>query len=187
MKTISTVLTEQELTADVLVRVAQCPVDHPYPEEWELHGRPVHCCDGWVWQLGEFDYDMPNPYEVGDVLYHKERWTWVPWTTDTIMVACGSDGEHRELTPPDNWHNLYLKENLWCSAHSMPYWASRHRRTVTSVELVRLQEMTQAMLDGTIYAKTSAWFDERWDAANPEHPWASNPWVWLVAVERQGD
>ena len=26
-------------------------------------------------------------------------------------------------------------------------------------------------------------FQEYWDAANPKHPWASSPWVWVVEFE----
>ena len=79
----------------------------------------------------------------------------------------------------------------------MPRWASRITLEVTGVRVERLNEISDSDVqaegaiadrgDGeTWYAgKCQEIFAQLWDSINGKsHPWASNPWVWVVEFRR---
>lgn len=87
------------------------------------------------------------------------------------------------------------------AAH-MPQWASRLTVSVTSVQVKRVGEVTEEEAIAMGYGSyspayvsggeicgpdgemPSVEFEREWDKANPNHPYASSPWAWLVTLER---
>jgi len=80
----------------------------------------------------------------------------------------------------------------------MPRWASRIALEITNVRVERLQDISEedAQAEGvpksiTQYGLTIDYenyrepFIELWDKINgKKHPWASNPWVWVVEFRK---
>lgn len=99
---------------------------------------------------------------------------------------------------------LSLRQMATLSAATMPRWASRLHATVEAVRVQRVQEITHeeaiaAGCQGCNWVASSPYisgphtddgelpteefereFRERWER---EHPWASNPWVWLYEIK----
>lgn len=76
---------------------------------------------------------------------------------------------------------------VWIERKQLGEACKTHRLPVTSVELVRLHDVSMAdsypdeEFGG---ARTYAEFITAWNLSNPDHPWASNPMVWKVGVEK---
>ena len=83
---------------------------------------------------------------------------------------------------PDNLKPYYRK----CSAIFMSKWASRITLKISDVRVERLQEISEkdAISEGILAVAS---FADIWNSINgKKHPWASNPWVWVIDFERVG-
>jgi hypothetical protein len=114
-------------------------------------------------------------YLPGETVYVKEPW-----------------GIHPTIPGP-----IYYKDigssviDKWKSPLFMPQWAARTFLKIESVRAERLNEITgdDAIAEGVALENPDklagkAWSDMRimqysvlWDSINPDHPWASNPWI----------
>lgn len=72
----------------------------------------------------------------------------------------------------------------------MPRWASRITLEITDIRVERLQEITledcwdEGVSDEPAYERPAA-YSRLWDTLNgKKHPWASNPWVWVIEFKR---
>lgn len=91
----------------------------------------------------------------------------------------------------------------WRSPIHMPRWASRITLEITGVRVERLQNISEAdakaegieypsrfAINGVCYPATQSksyinTFSELWDKINgKKHPWASNPFVWVIEFKR---
>ena len=116
--------------------------------------------------------------QPGDVLVHQEE--WFDNCTSIEDQVIGAPRVYYRAADPE-YDQFEGETPVWQPAETMPSWASRYRIPVTSVELVRLQgipwhEMHRA---GFPHSPLKA---KDWDEANPDTPWASNPFVWKVGV-----
>ena len=155
-----------------LVRAAELP-----NADWRVTTRE----DGF-WQVdapthgkGVFPCPLGQP---GDVLFHQEE--WFDNCTSIEDQVIGAPRVYYRAADPE-YDQFEGETPVWQPAETMPSWASRYRIPVTSVELVRLQgipwhEMHRA---GFPHSPLKA---KDWDEANPDTPWASNPFVWKVGV-----
>ena len=147
--------------------------------------------DGAVWYVGDCigpGTEIRCPYGVpGDALWVKEAHR---------LLDCGC----RE-TCRVPWHVWYdADESGYAGAANcrlrpsihMPRWACRLTLAVKAVRVERLQEITEAdaIAEGVQSAGAPASltnvgaFAKLWDSINgTRHPWASNPWVWVVEFE----
>jgi uncharacterized protein YqfB (UPF0267 family) len=89
----------------------------------------------------------------------------------------------------------------WRPSTHMPRWASRITLEITNVSVERLNEISEVdakaegirLIEGEpMYAdepierySAVAQFKHLWDKINgKKHPWASNPWVWVVEFKK---
>lgn len=78
----------------------------------------------------------------------------------------------------------------WRPSIFMPRWASRITLEITGVRVERLNNISEndawsegVTVEGFEYASQA--FRDLWDKINgKKHPWASNPWVWVVEFRR---
>jgi hypothetical protein len=129
---------------------------------------------GTHWQDG--DELLTCPFgAVGDRLWVRETWTPFIFEDESgsplvvfYRAACP------DLTNPGPWK----------SSRFMPRWASRIDLAITDVRAERLQSMKlrHALAEGV---ESVDEFREGWEAIYGKrgHPWASNPWVWVVAFD----
>ena len=92
---------------------------------------------------------------------------------------------------PDNLKPYYRK----CSSIFMSKWASRITLKISDVRVERLRDITLNDVNAEGVGSTTfidSWngrhhFALLWDSINKKkHPWASNPWVWVIEFERVG-
>jgi uncharacterized protein YhfF len=118
-----------------------------------------------------------NPrYQPDEIVYVKE--TWFDW----------GDGDNRILYKASmSDYDLHMIKECghtikWKSPLMMPEWASRCKLRILHVRVERLQEITN---DDVHKEGFAPWgdkylrFADLWDSINKEHPWSSNPWVWV--------
>jgi hypothetical protein len=144
--------------------------------------------------------DVICPFGIeGDVLIGKEAWFEV-YSHDTARPldppkACYRSTETDEVIKlGEDGCTAVNRDGTfaspWRPAQHMPPWAVRIRLRVVSVACKRVQEATDEV--AAAQAPGKAWgggcyhrsWAGLWDADNPRHPWASNPWAWLARVER---
>lgn len=122
------------------------------------------------------------PYgQVGDRLWVRE--TWYVENNDDYYPYYKASEEHPEIFPK------------WRPSIFMPRWASRITLEITGVRVEKLQEITEedAMKEGVNWQDTAGLarftakklFMTLWDSINgKKYPWASNPWVWVIAFKK---
>jgi hypothetical protein len=137
------------------------------------------------WKNGERLSTILCPYGYADCeLWVRE--THYVWTAGNV------DGSGRRIayraTDPDS-------PCTWTPSIHMPRWASRLTLRITDVRVERLQEISADDADAEGWpgpdegntirnAYPIAWYSHLWDQINGRRqPWASNPWVWVLAFE----
>jgi hypothetical protein len=161
-------------------------------------GNPFHSASGaWVAMnaaKGEIT-EMRCPYgEPGDSLWVRETWADVPLAEedggqgDKMHTVYRADGESAFDRMPAEWDFM----GKWKPSIHMPRAASRITLKVTDIRLEGLNDISpeDAAAEGwpgpdeanTIRSSYPiAWYSHLWDKINgKQHPWESNPWVWVV-------
>lgn len=141
------------------------------------------------------------PYGVpGDRLWVRETWMDLcgtgiePFTAARTHYAYGAD------TLPGSYGDECRKQYglKWRPSIHMPRLASRITLEVTDVRVERLQEISEAdaMAEGAkpyllpVHPARESLrhvdgYAELWDSLNAKtHPWASNPYVWVLTFRR---
>lgn len=159
--------------------------------------------DSGEWKWIKCPYGKP-----GDRLWVREN-GWEPPETTPYMIQMGADTWPNYMYDADGGDDgEWCKENGWKRRPSihMPRWASRLTLEVTEVRVERVQEISEedANAEGIVckwiqrgpagdlsqrcdrYGNTATkLFEQLWDSINgTKHPWASNPWVWVVSFKR---
>lgn len=144
----------------------------------------------------------PCPYGVvGDTLWVRET-----WASAAANGVCNEVDDYviYKTTEPE-WGEE-LEGFVWRPSIHMPRWASRLTLRITGVRVEPLQDISEAdaRAEGAMYhdggeIHHSGWrhdyhnvfatakdsFCYQWSLINGDRaPWASNPWVWVVAFER---
>lgn len=149
-------------------------------------------------QYGPFAFDDPRvarycPYgQPGDRLYVKEALVWFMRTDGTCGMKYKADGQVVPASEAWPWQKSVL-HGMW-----MPRWAARLFLEITDIRVERLQDISEedAQREGWDWSNhdltkkydpitmdtARRWFAELWDYLNGDkHPWASNPWVWVIS------
>lgn len=134
--------------------------------------------------------DIHCPYgQPGDRLWVRETFR-VEGCGDPACTNCDLNGCEHAVYRADCDHECnHDKSTKWKPSIFMPRWASRITLEVKAVRVERLQEITEkdALAEGAHpggFASRRAvpFFQQLWDTINgKKHPWASNPWVWVVS------
>ena len=155
---------------------------------------------------------LPAPYQVGDILYVRETWCFVPcWQCGQDMK--GGTCKHENSVYKEGFYGCYrykadggyLAGSLRPSIH-MPKEAARLFLRVTSVRLERLQDMnevdtakegirtdiqTQSLDDPDFIENWGGLiiFKELWDSTIKKNQidkygWNANPYVWVIEFEK---
>jgi hypothetical protein len=119
----------------------------------------------------------------GELLWVRETWTNLARPGYQRVPVYRADGPEGDQLP----EGVHWKPSLL-----MPRWASRIDLEVTGVRVERLQDISaaDAAAEGCVprqmdYGDPRAAFEGLWDAINGKRaPWASNPWVWVIAFRR---
>ena len=123
--------------------------------------------------------------QPGDRLWVKETWVKTDGMTsvpDVFYRASENAVNAEQLSP-------------WKPSIFMPRWASRITLEIVGVRVERVQDITEtdAMAEGVAWkdhaglARFTAakLYAALWDSINAKtHPWASNPWVWVIEFKR---
>lgn len=178
----------------------------PWGYEPSLNGRGLwEFCDDD--EPDEKHHVFKCPYGMpGDRLWVRETWKY-GWTP-----ACGHGifyraDEHFKCFNTDGYGDAYrtivakygndFRKEPWRPSIHMPRWGSRITLEVTGVRVERLQEITI----GDIVAEgidpscdvaaerhnrvSGGAYVELWDSIyGKKHPWASNPWVWVIEFKK---
>ncbi len=165
------------------------------PQPQNTAGVPGSLPGDAAWPIGHGAFAISNrgappefvagcPYGVpGDRLYVRET------------LRAGSDGviRYEDGTPLNGVPTGFSFLRRYCPGMFMPYWASRLTLEVVSVRVERLNEISEedAIAEGSQCAGVPASLTNRgafaklWDSINGnKHPWASNPWVFVVEFKR---
>jgi hypothetical protein len=170
-------------------------VKNQYENQLVLVGKKWQHPIGKLWEVA----NIKCPYgQVGDRLWVRETWHKSPygiiykadwernWGDDnTKTIALDKDGE-----------KVYVIDK-WKPSIYMPRSACRILLEITDIRVERLQDISEkdAIAEGVNQstcpimplgnsASVVDWiagFRLLWDSINAKkHPWASNPWVWVV-------
>jgi hypothetical protein len=151
---------------------------------------------------------LPSPYGApGDTLWVRETWCR-KITSDGEFFGgyhYAADGEEVFAADGDGYLEVTKRGEFrspWRPSIHMPRDASRLSLRIKSVRVERLQEISEEdaqaeglsgpMIDAEMDAivnqiglAPSKAFRALWESLNAKsHPWASNPWVWVVEFER---
>lgn len=113
----------------------------------------------------------------------QEAGTTIAWKTISCPVGCVGDVfgvKVRSRSPGGGQSQNVIMANQKAAEAAIVYCR------VQSVEVVRWQSITAKQWWEVIGYKTDDWIGIRkdWDRRHQKHPWASNPWAWVVGVER---
>lgn len=148
----------------------------------------------WEQYLGyPLGHDQPKcPHgDVGDRLWVREAFAW---------HLCAGNDDHEQVhyradskCCPRDWERI----DRWKPSIFMPRSASRITLEITGVRVEWLQDITEndAKAEGVGECQHGAEddrgnnyrgaFQNLWNSINAKtHPWASNPWVWVIAFKR---
>lgn len=162
---------------------------------------------GWNWVLAATGHGLGDPFPCpygapGETLWVRETWAYYGgneylYQRDRSAVMYRATWDDDPRRPLRNLGEP-LGHDRWRTSIHMPRWASRLSLLVKSVRVERLQEIS----DSDVFAEgLQSWVDDGnrkggdgdvrstfaalWDSINAKsHPWASNPWVWVVEFER---
>lgn len=143
------------------------------------------------------------PYVVGDRLWVRE--TWLDGLSGRTEEEKASREDVSYRADGEAWEQFEdHMDAKWQPPIFMPRWASRITLEVTDVRAERLQGISQkdAAAEGFVgemYCPSPEMcldidrcnfdaelhFKKAWDKINgKKYPWASNPWVWVIAFRR---
>jgi len=163
---------------------------NPQPEgDIEASYRDVdHAADipeflGWYAELdGEF-YKQDPPHAPNDILYEREEWIfWGGALMDRGKYSINigfRDGTQESFDLPDYeaWKKYTWDDDIHCKwqpASTMPELFARNRYTVSSVEAICPQDLTEEQ------CCMADWHDsEEWNGFNDNH------WGWYVTLEEK--
>ena len=150
------------------------------------------------------EWDIPARYQIGDVLWVKERYTTVESVDDAgrengFVIIYAADLISSSLANP---HLVKWKNPMF-----MPRKYARLFLRVTGVRCERLNDISKqdvmsegfvcnplcnpstcslGKMLGTRYGDCKlpkGVFQATWNKINKKHPWVSNPWVWCIEFE----
>lgn len=132
--------------------------------------------------------------QVGDILWVRETWQFMPDGDKKFRVCYAADGEFKDCKRPENWNPYLYNYERWRPSIHMPFEAARIFLKVTDVRVEKLNCITEedAIKEGVIsgqgqkrWTARSAFMD-LWDSINFKrgYGWDSNPWVWVISFER---
>jgi hypothetical protein len=144
--------------------------------------------DIWFWWDGRLAGEVVNPYgKPGDRLWVRETFKPTNPVLDSRFLY------RADLRSPD-------LGKPWKPSIFMPREASRLTLEITNVRVERLNDISgadallegiTATLGGTVFGFAAVKADAKrkfamlWDVINAKkHPWASNPWVWVMEFKQ---
>lgn len=139
-------------------------------------------------ELAKWKHEFPkSPFgAIGTRLWARERWkpTGLCAFHDSKMLAACSRFAY-EADEKQETRDVHIP---WRQARHMPEHASRLTVTPTSIEVKRVQDVTEeeAVAAGFRQGEVMSavyYFMEHWDKANPKHPWEQSPWCWMAKLE----
>ena len=135
------------------------------------------------------DGEITCPYgTIGDRLWVKE--------THHVRDAGYVDGTGRDIVYKADDEDFPYG---WTPSIHMPRWASRINLEITGIRVERLQDISEEDAKAEGVGVHGGWnadeteygvnargpFSRLWDSINAKrHPWASNPWVWVIEFRR---
>jgi hypothetical protein len=158
---------------------------------WECNAR-----DNWIRS------DTESRFAVGDRLWVCETWDWV---AGTVLDNRTTKRFEQTVYKADGCRPASGK---WKPSIHMPRWASRITLEITDVRVERLQsisakdiiaegaverahncehfgKMPVSAFDGGAYVDLISLWAAGWDSVNgKKHPFASNPWCWVISFKR---
>lgn len=175
----------------------------PQPEGDGTAPEPLKTRPGY-WNAWGDDLVYKQPYKIGDVLYVRETWQFIP------CIDCGLNDHGACRSAPTTYEDkeaisegcFVYKEDYpepericWHPLIHMPKQAARIFLRVTGVRPERLREMVlgDVLMEGITETETyeGTWdrWHETWDSTlkpsdRPIYGWEANPWVWVVGFER---
>lgn len=175
----------------------------PQPEGDGTAPEPLKTRPGY-WNAWGDDLVYKQPYKIGDVLYVRETWQFIP------CIDCGLNDHGACRSAPTTYEDkeaisegcFVYKEDYpepericWHPSIHMPKQAARIFLRVTGVRPERLREMVlgDVLMEGITETETyeGTWdrWHETWDSTlkpsdRPIYGWEANPWVWVVGFER---
>lgn len=175
----------------------------PQPEGDGTAPEPLKTRPGY-WNAWGDDLVYKQPYKIGDVLYVRETWAFIP------CIDCGLYRHGACRPAPTTYEDkeaisegcFVYKEDYpepericWHPSIHMPKQAARIFLRVTGVRPERLREMVlgDVLMEGITETETyeGTWdcWHEIWDSTLkpsdlPIYGWEANPWVWVVGFER---
>ena len=139
------------------------------------------------------NYPGACPYgTIGDRLWVRETWAPHPQDSSTVFYRATVDAEP----------GIRVWDGPWKPSIHMPRWASRINLEITGIRVERVQDISEedaraeglwCKFDGQgcegqchkCSATAKEAFEALWDSINAKsHPWASNPWVWVIEFGR---
>lgn len=160
-------------------------------------------------------FEVKPPYRIGDILYIRETWTFIP------CIGCSGDGwplncydyqavEYDDGDSISDGCFLYRADCksperiTWRPSIHMPKQAARIWLKVRNLKVERLKDITedQAIKEGISCVKYDVntgkeesaaldWFPILWNSTvkksdSDRYGWKANPWVWVIEFERCG-